>query len=266
MKLYGKYIKNIVLKNFSGLKKSSIKSAIFSIDGLVLDVSKQVLNKQNFNLDIFTYECIENILDILEIGQNNSSVSELINLSKKLITITAKDKIILNCIILVPIQNKIESLLVQFIPILYPNGECIAVQVFSSEYRIFHVIEYLKYLPKYCFQPLSIIGKSHDLPIKLSTRQHEILFWLSNFDSQNEIATRLNITRGTVARIIAEIICPKFGIYPADSDILIEKSRALNYHRYLPSSLCEVCVIGLTPLVIDNYFNGQSRFYPSRNY
>ena len=78
------------------------------------------------------------------------------------------------------------------------------------------------------------------MPIKLSRRQHEMLFFtLQNGINQSNIARILNVSRTAVAKTISEVICPKFTIHDGQSDKLIAKATTMNFKKIYSTKLMQ---------------------------
>jgi hypothetical protein len=255
------YIHNILIKKFQ-LTQQSNCSALFDLDSNLLVVSEET--RRQFG--------IENILSVLNKSFTTSNVtdeniatltgfSDAINIEairfacKKMIKlqqIVINHKRPVNFISLIPRDNIFSSRLVSYVPVFHDNGELVALQSYASNCNLFGVNEYLTILQEKKLEPVTI--REYDLPIKLTTRQHEVLFLLVRGLSQRQAADILNISRGNLAKITVESICPKFGIFDADTSELIGSAIKLGYHKYIPQSLCRPCVIILDNDVIDTYF------------
>ena len=255
------YVHNILIKKFQLTQRSNC-SALFDLDSNLLVVSEEtrkqfgienilsVLNK-SFNLNNVTDENIAILT-----GFSDTTHIEAIRIAcKKMIKlqqIVINHKRPVNFISLIPRDNIFSSRLVSYVPVFHDNGELVALQTYSSNCNLFGINEYLTILQEKKLEPVTI--KEYDLPIKLTTRQHEVLFLLVRGLSQRQAADTLNISRGNLAKITVESICPKFDIFDADTSELIDRAIKLGYHKYIPQSLCRPCVIILDNDIIDTYF------------
>ena len=264
------YLQHTVLASFNLLKAQPISSSIMAIDGTILAITDQTMEQFGFNSindtdpKVIVVASNEEVLKRtgLSAGFIND-VPSICSILIKLIQIAAQEKTIVSFNSFMPRNGKFRSRLNHYLPIFHPSGEVVAVQSFSTEFRIFHVEDYLKYIPSDRQQPLTISENIYNLPITLTPRQHEILYFLINGCSHHEIAEMLQVHRGTVSKTIAEIICPKFGINDVNTNLLIKKARFMHYDRYIPPTLCIPCIISLIPHINDKYFNGKSRLYPA---
>ena len=76
--------------------------------------------------------------------------------------------------------------------------------------------------------------------------------------NQQRAADMLNISRGNLNKSVTENICTKFGITTADIGLLINKAIELDYHKYIPRSLCKISVRILNHTIHDKYFNSST--------
>lgn len=82
---------------------------------------------------------------------------------------------------------------------------------------------------------LAIVGTS--ILFDLSYNAELILFFLINGFVQEEIAKFLNVSRGYVAKIIANELCPKFNIDGCSTKLLVDKAIDLGLSSYVPSTI-----------------------------
>ncbi|MBX9597160.1 MAG: hypothetical protein K2X04_01135 [Burkholderiales bacterium] len=255
------YVHNVLINKFQLTQRSNC-SALFDLDGNLLVVSEEtrkqfgienilsVLNK-SFNLNNVTDENIATLTgfsDAIHIEAIRIACKKMIKLQQ----IVIHHKIPVNFISLIPRDNIFSSRLVSYVPVFHDSGELVALQTYSSNCNLFGINEYLTILQEKNLEPVTI--KEYDLPIKLTTRQHEVLFLLVRGLSQRQAADVLEISRGNLAKITVESICPKFNIFDADTSELIDRAIKLAYHRYIPQSLCRPCIIILDNDIIDSYF------------
>ncbi len=172
----------------------------------------------------------------------------------KLQQIVIEKQIPLHYISLVPRHSEFKARLINYMPVFHDNGEVVALQSFASEFSLFGINEYLDILQNKQATHFSILTKESDLPIKFAPRQHEILFLLSIGLSQSNAAQILNISRGALASVVNNVLCPKFGIAGSSTTILVDKAIAMNYHRYIPKSLCKPFILILDQDVLNTYF------------
>lgn len=80
------------------------------------------------------------------------------------------------------------------------------------------------------------ISTFSDEKLILSSRQHEILFLLSNKVTQTKIASCLNISRGTINTVLNRV-AGKFEMTSFNINDIIERSISLNINNLIPPSL-----------------------------
>ncbi len=69
------------------------------------------------------------------------------------------------------------------------------------------------------------------------------MFLLANGLVQEQIAQILKIHRSTVASIISNQLCIKFGVCGTNTKILSQIAIDYGYHLHLPESLCSPAII-----------------------
>ena len=167
-----KYIQDVVLKYFNTLKTQPISSTLFSTDGMVLAITDQTLKQfglkyfSDISPDAMLIASSEFILKCTGLPQEYAiDVKEICHLILKLEQIAMQEKTIVSVNNFIPRHGKIRSSLIHCVPIFHPNGEVVAVQTISTEFRVFHVSEYLKYMPLYQQKPLTISADLYNLPL-----------------------------------------------------------------------------------------------------
>lgn len=257
------YIQNVLLKNFSTIwQTKAVASTLFDTDGCVLAISD--LTMEEFGIK-FPRSIIGKSLvslyqedisrSLVTLDSNYAESIKQISLKlTKLQQIVIEKQTPLHYISLVPRHSEFKARLINYMPVFHENGEIIALQSFASEFSLFGINEYLDILQNKQAIHFSILTKESDLPIKFAPRQHEILFLLSIGLSQSNAAQILNISRGALAAVVNNVLCPKFGIAGSSTTILVDKAIAMNYHRYIPKSLCKPFIIILDQDILNNYF------------
>ena len=127
-----------------------------------------------------------------------------------------------------------------YTPIFHPNGEVVAIQSFAIECRFLGFIEQLNMLENDFSS-----AKKYKASDKLSIREHEVGFLLSNGSTQDQISQILNISRNTVAAIIRNQLCPKFGMSGANTKLLANALISAGIQHNMPPSIWKPCIIVL---------------------
>ncbi len=179
---------------------------------------------------------------------------------KRLLDILIQEKMPLSYINFMPYGGIRKPFLETAFPILDENLQAVGTKIVVTESSFYGQNEYFKEL----FRISSFHNKSHEhseirkptrpLEIRLADRQQEIVYLLSNGFAQSEVAQILNISRGSVANIVSEQICPKFNIAGSSTKILIEKAIELGLNKTMPSSLYKPFVIILNTDIVQRYF------------
>jgi ATP/maltotriose-dependent transcriptional regulator MalT len=79
---------------------------------------------------------------------------------------------------------------------------------------------------------LTTKNRLSSLNLKLTLREHEVLFLLLYNFSQEEIANILNVTRSTIQKVISIRLCEKFNLATSNSKELIAKAQELKLNNY----------------------------------
>lgn len=180
---------------------------------------------------------------------------------KRLLDILIQEKMPLSYINFMPYGGIRKPFLETAFPILDEDLKVVGTKIVVTESSFYGQNEYFKEL----FRISSFHNKKseHDehprkpmrpLEIRLADRQQEIVYLLSNGFAQSEVAQILNISRGSVANIVSEQICPKFNIAGSSTKILIEKAIELGLNKTMPSSLYKPFVIILNTDIVQRYF------------
>lgn len=177
---------------------------------------------------------------------------KMINIIHKIVQI---DKVPVQFVGFWPYNGEYKSLLFHCIPVFNNSAEVIALSYIISEYSMWGIQEYFDITERKYSNFLTVMPKDFKFEIKLSIRQHEVLFLLLSGISQRMSAQILGISYGTLSRVIREYICTKFGIEDGDITLLINKASKIGYAKYIPQSLCRPCIIVLNPELIVKYFS-----------
>lgn len=256
-----KFLDDVVIPYFNGFKSSeNIDICLFSADNILLATSQVMPRKFQFDfrdligksLKSLDSEIIKKICNV-----DDDNLEDVLNELEKvalLNDIVVKDKITLKYIDLLPYKNYFDAMLVIHIPIFDPRGEVVAIQILSTTYYLFGLSDYLQTNAQF-FKSSSALLK----PIKvqktqttLSIRQHEVLFLLLSGMTQTDIATFLELKRGTISTVVHNL-CNKFNIEGANTQLLLKAARKHGFHHNIPDSLRKPRFIILDPEVRAKY-------------
>ncbi len=159
-------------------------------------------------------------------------------------------KNVISLIDLLPYSEKFTSYLVTYVPILHHTGEVVAIQSFAIKSRFFSHQDYLKVITDQKAQEKYLHAE------KLTLREHEIMFLLANGVNQEQCSQILKISRSTIGNIIANQLCPKFGIAGSNIKLLAQVALKHEFYQLIPSSLYRPYIVVLDEKIakrIDNY-------------
>ncbi|AUR50757.1 LuxR C-terminal-related transcriptional regulator [Aquella oligotrophica] len=142
---------------------------------------------------------------------------------------------------LLPYNGTFKSYLVLYTPIFHPNGEVIALQSFSHESKFFGFKEHFLQLTEHT------VDKSYSLKSNLTKREEEVIFLLANGLTQEQISKTLNLSRSTIANLIANQLSEKFNISGANTHLLTQIAVESGLFQQIPESLYRPFVVSLRP-------------------
>ena len=218
-----------------------------SVDNQFIDCI-QLFGKLNQNAVKLMNPNIYNANNVLE--KNNKIIDQIFE-------IVIKKNTSIRFVFFVLCNNKFQSLLVNLIPYSDSSGKPIFIQCFFSHYDFWghtntrHLFDSTRsYKRDYVY-----LGSTAELPIKLSPRQEEIVFVLSNNVGLRQTAEFLKISYGTLTSTLKNAIYIKFCIDHNDISLLVEKAVALGYNLIIPQSLVDPEIIILDLRIRELYFN-----------
>lgn len=249
------YLEEVIIPQFMPLIDQQIYSVVFDFNFIIricTGVSAQSVGMNSWQemvgLSFGNHRDVELGLKIFAAQYTEEFVEYIHQYTQKIYEVQKRvfvDKTVISFIDLLPYKGHFQSYLVTYIPIFHPSGEVIAIQSYSTRSRFFSHHEYLNNLTQ-----------DHDsvdyLNVeKLTTRESEIMFLLANGLSQDLMAQTLKVSRSTIANIIANQLCAKFGIPGSNTKLLAQKALKYEYHQTVPASLYRPYVI----ILDDTNFN-----------
>lgn len=139
---------------------------------------------------------------------------------------------------LLPYNNQFNTYLVTYVPIINKAGEVVAVQSHAIESKFFGFQEHF-----YTLYDSGDTRNNFPDKIDLTRREEEIMFLLANGLNQEQVAQTLQISRSTIATIIATKLCVKFNIPGSNTGYLTKLAMERGYFQYIPSSLFKPFVV-----------------------
>lgn len=253
------------INELSRLSTQKVIISIFDTSGTLLAISNysaQLLGVPSelivgMNLLNLTTEQIKLLMP--DITENEIvTVQEGYNTLRRLLEILIEEKIPLSYINFMPYGHTRKPFLETALPIFGDNLDVIGVKVITTEYSLYGQNEYFSELCKISSEQAKSISPNNislqKTKINLADRQYEIVYLLANGFTQSEVAQILNISRGSVANIVSEQICPKFKIAGSSTKLLIDKAIKLGLNKTMPSSLYKPFIIVLNREITERYF------------
>lgn len=256
-----KFLDDVVIPYFSGFQLSNnIDICLFSADSVLLSISQVMPRKFQLNaheligksIKYLTPEIVKHVCNV-----DDSNLDEVFRELQKvslLNDIVVKDKIAINYIDVLPYKNYFDATLVVHIPIFDHDGNVVAIQILSTTYYLFGLSDYLQSNAHFFESNSSLLKpiKIQKSQTSLSTRQHEVLFLLLSGMTQTDIATFLELKRGTISTVVHNL-CNKFNIDGANTQLLLKAARKQRFHHDIPDSLRKPRFIILDPEIRAKY-------------
>ena len=237
------YLEKVILPGYQAAAGyDKLELSIYDHDAKLRFTSNYIIKVMNLKYQELLGKSYADItLEDIQISVNdelkNELAERLLHSTRKidqLLKLTINLPRVINYIDFLPYNGLLEAYEVCCTPIFHPNGEVVGVQTAAYKYRMFEINSILTSQLK---TPEAITLKDSQLPIQLSPRQHEMLYLIVHGFPQEYIAQMLQIQRGTLARIVSEHICPKFGIHGSNTKLLMEKAINLGFKNFIPKSL-----------------------------
>ncbi len=241
------YLENVIIPQFTPLIEQQIYSVIFDFNLAIRVCTTCSANSIGFTtwqeaigLSFGNHQDVDLGLKIFA-AQYTETFVEYIHQYTQMIYEIQKlvfmNKTILSFIDLLPYKGHFQSYLVTYVPIFHPTGEVIAIQSYATRSRFFSHQEYLNLLVE------DKLEQTNPNLEKLTPRENEIMFLLANGLSQDLIAQTLKVSRSTIANIIANQLCAKFGIPGSNTKLLAQKALKYEFHQTVPASLYRPYII-----------------------
>ena len=254
MEEYANYMQDIVIPSFNGLIDRDCYSVIINREHKIeicTNKSARSVGANNWQeqkgfcyLDGDDETLLENFFKGAFFGSAKEEikryVAKLVLLQKKVLT----TGVAVQFIDMLPYNNKFLTYITTYAPIFHPNGEIIAIQSYSSE-------SYVLRFQGHISDPHET--KPSNFRSNFTNRELEILFLLSNGATQEQISQILNISRGTVAAVISNQLCPKFEIAGANTRLLSEAAIKAGMYQHMPQSLWRPVLIILNADLVEEF-------------
>lgn len=235
---YADYLQNHIIANF----KKIIDKDIYS---LIINQRHQIeicTNKSAQSVGLNTWEDLrgfsflnfsdkEAISRIFKKAYFSVLQNDIEQYARKLITlqkIVFESCRVVQFIDMLPYNEQFINYITTYTPLLHPDGTVVAIQSYSIQ-------SYVLRFQGHISDPNG--GNQTEIKGKFTNRELEILFLLSNGATQDQIAQILNISRGTIAAVVSNQLCPKFNIAGANTKLLMEAAINAGMYKNIPQSL-----------------------------
>lgn len=240
------YLKNKIISEFNVLIDKDIYSLIINRQHQIeicTNKSAQSVGMDSWeDLVGYSFKEFENKNILAEIFKDSYSTllkKEIDTYVGKLVTL---QEIVFNSckvvqfIDMLPYNNQFLTYITTYAPVVSSDDEVVAIQSFSIQ-------SYVLRFQGHISSP-NEVAKPDELN-NFTNRELEILFLLSNGATQDQIAQILNISRGTIAAVVSNQLCPKFKIAGANTRLLTEAAIKAGLYKHMPQSLWRPCLIVL---------------------
>lgn len=241
------YLFNTVIPIYKPLLMANMRLGILDFDLRLcwiteslrrfLGVGKDITKEEHSYIDL-PPSVIERFCSV-----NKISIEDFLVTAQKTVEIMRKvmeKKELAHFVILLPQIKTFQGFARTAIPIIHPSGEVVGVQVVGYFFSLFGIQEFINLLNGGEYSPKKFYPEPSNNEfynnLKLSPRQKEVLFLVSQGISQDYAAQILGIKRGTLSKIITDQICPKFDIFPPHYIKLLETVRKEGLDQYIPQT------------------------------
>ena len=208
------------------MKHADMFVALFDLNGGLLFSTDKFANL--FGGLYFNDKLETQIYQLMQ--ENNPQIIEqLISIRNKVKETKTEYHYLLNLCV----NSGINTYRVTSYPVFSPDGEVIATEIRAKVFYWFPINQILK-------NELVEKHKLSSANINLSLRQKQIIFYLLLGYPQQTIGEILNISRGTIAKMIAEDICPKFNLNGASANMLTRAIMEYDYQHLIPNGIINV--------------------------
>lgn len=236
-----------------GLATNSIDCVIYNLNGEVVAATDYAANLMGFTQgkELIGYSyyqtsqkeiekfCKEDFLE--------TAYDDLLNCCKeiqKIISNVLENKKVAQYLDFSPYKKVDTGLNITLTP-LFINEELVGIRSISNNFCPYGINDYLSETSAPNSQNMFITNTNIKLPFGITPQQHAILFLALRGFSQTEIAKLLKLSRGTVASIFRDSLCPKFEIPGGSMRLLLEHIKKYQLDRIFPQFLYSPQVISL---------------------
>jgi|GEM_PF-4631996 len=232
-----KFIEQIVIPFLYGSINKAVYIAVYDISGTVVFASnryKEIVTPSPQTQIVGTP--LKNLWE--GVGLNKTIMVQLENIRQWVIHNQKKSEYVL-------FLNKPADIpvIITHLPIFYVDGSVIATYIIASQFQFVPSYDLLTNNQQNSTPLPTTPNKiyNHQIP-PITERQQEVLFMLIAGIPQEQIATYLNISRGTVSSCIAGL-CKKFDIVGQSSTLLAAKAAGLGFGSKVPKAFINAGII-----------------------
>lgn len=239
------FIRDVAIPYFLGAVGKNFISVMYDLDGKIIIATDKYAK-------LFAYSSWSEIKgktlsDLYPHEDYASFIDKLSILRKKAIN----EKRNITHLLYLPFNNKsFEMMLGYHFPIITPQGTVVASRAIIKRINMINASIQINNHLKSIASPKNRNNKAY----KLSARQEEILFLLTIGFPQEQAAQYLGISRGTIAKVISEEICPTFGIIGSNSKLLIREVISSNFFNNIPQRVMKPTVIEVADSFETKYY------------
>lgn len=220
-------LQKVILDYYSGMYSSKLKILVIDLEGKILFVSSVAaklfgINPYHENLDAEIKRAFFEMVP-------DPAIQEEI---KKIRPLVLETQDLISFFINLPVSGINHSFVFLVRAIFAQNAEPIGIEVIIDQYAFFPLKHHLRHP-----QEKTKSENFQTAKIKLTEREYLVLFYLVLGYTQDEVADILQVTRGTVARMIHDKLYEKFGPAKRTTDYLIEAAIKNGVKMNLPTSI-----------------------------
>lgn len=231
------FFENIIIPLFTGTIHKKIFTAVYALDGKIIIASDQFAGYFGFTSSQQVQG--KTLREISEIAKLDKFITLTERLNEIRLKVISSGTVITH-LNLVPFQNKTLTSIVYNLPIYSTDGsKVLATRAIARKIDLANSVSAMN--NSLINEPP--IAKINPLSLQLSPRQNEIIYLLTIGFSQSQAADYLDITRGTISKIISENICPLFNIAGSNTKLLVKTIIASKYFETFSNPFLEPRII-----------------------
>ena len=221
-----KLLETLIQQYYYGMTNSDMLIAVFDLDGIIGFSTNKFASQ--FGESHFSANLRPVIKKQLHEVQPEVA-TRYIQIRKQIQTNKTEAQYLMN----VQLIDGIHCFLVNHRPIFAPDASVIGTELHARIYYLFPINQLIQ-------TGESIDQKISSSHIHLTLRQKQIIFYLIIGLTQENIARILKISRGTVVKMIANDICPKFNLVSGSATFLVKEILKYDFKHIIPDGILNV--------------------------